>query len=127
MKYMTTAAIDPILLYRYLDTAAALKAIETRSFKVGRIRDFNDHFEWRVGLDPEKFIPGYESSIRAIVQDAIDAIDEWVGILFHSDTLTEPVLWSHYADKHRVLRLKLVTHATRNSLLKSNTIKVGQC
>ena len=98
---MTTVAIDPILLYRYLDAAAALKTIETRSFKVGRIHDFNDHFEWRVGLDPEKFIPGYESSIRAIVQDAIDALDEWVGILCHSDTLTEPVLWSHYADKHR--------------------------
>ena len=104
---MTAAAIDPILLSRYLDATAALKTIETRSFKVGRIRDFNDHFEWRVGLDPEKLISGYESSIRAIVQDAIDAIDEWVGILCHSDTVTEPVLWSHYADKHREVAFEI--------------------
>jgi hypothetical protein len=55
-NYTTTAAIVPILLYRYLDAAAALKTIETWSFKVGRIRNFNDHFEWRAGLDPERNI-----------------------------------------------------------------------
>ena len=98
---MDAAAPSSILLYRYLDAAAALKTIESRSFKVGRIRDFNDHFEWRVGLDPEKFVPGYEIAIRAIVQDAIDVFGERYGILSHSDKLTDPVLWSHYADKHR--------------------------
>lgn len=98
---MSTADPDSILLYRYLDAVSALKTIETQSFKVGRIHDFNDHFEWRVGLDPEKFILGCESSIRAIAQDGIDVIDGWLGILCHSAAITEPVLWSHYADKHR--------------------------
>src|SRR6185436_1237078 len=98
---MSTGDPDSISLYRYLDAASALKTIESRSFKVGRIRDFNDRFEWRVGLNPEKLIPGYDTPIDAIVYDSIDAIDRWVGIISHSSIVTEPVLWSHYADKHR--------------------------
>jgi hypothetical protein len=55
---------DSILLYRYLDAEAALKSIETRSFKVGRLKDFNDPFEWRPGITgiiPEGEMVGYGS------------------------------------------------------------------
>lgn len=115
---MSTADPDSILLYRYLDAAAALKTIETRSFKVGRIRDFNDRFEWRVGLDPEKLVLGYNTPINAIVQDSIDAIDSWVGVISHSSLVTEPVLWSHYADKHRGVAFEIAHTRDPERLVK---------
>jgi len=90
---------NAILLYRYLDATAALKTIESRSFKVGRLRDFNDPFEWRPGITG--IIPEGEVVASACMEGFIDDVHKWLGIFCFSDTLTEPVLWSHYADKHR--------------------------
>jgi len=72
---MDAAAPSSILLYRYLDAAAALMTIESGGFRVGRIRDFNDQFEWRVGIEPEKIIPNGERFVRAIIQESIATID----------------------------------------------------
>jgi hypothetical protein len=96
---MSENAPNSILLYRYLDSAAGLKTIESRSFKVGRIRDFNDPFEWRLGI--KGIIPEGEPFARAWVESFIDHMNNWLGIFCFSDTASEPVLWSHYADKHR--------------------------
>jgi len=96
---MEAAAPSSILLYRYLDAAAALKTIESRAFKIGRRRDFNDPFEWRMGIT--NVIPEGEIVARACIDGFVDDVSGWAGILCFSDTLVEPVLWSHYADKHK--------------------------
>lgn len=88
-----------ILLYRYLDAAAALKTIESRAFKVGRLRDFNDPFEWRMGIT--NIIPEGEIVARACMEGFIDDVNGWMGIICLSDTIADPVLWSHYANKHQ--------------------------
>ena len=96
---MEAAAPSSILLYRYLDVAAALKTIESRSFKVSRLRDLNDPFEWRMGI--KNIIPEGIPFARLQMDSFIDDVHNWMGVIYHSDTSTEPVLWSHYADKHR--------------------------
>lgn len=96
---MSENASNSILLYRYLDSAAALKTIESRSFKVGRIRDFNDPFEWRIGI--KGIAPEGEALARMCVESIIDHLHNWVGIFCFSNTACEPVLWSHYAAKHQ--------------------------
>ncbi len=90
---------DSILLYRYLDANAALKTIEARRFKVGRIKDFNDPFEWRPGITG--IVPGAEVIANTVVNSFIEGINSQFGILCFSDTAMEPVLWSQYADSHR--------------------------
>jgi len=99
---MNAAAPSSILLYRYLDAAAALKTIEDRRFRISRLRDLNDPFEWRFGytghnpdhLEAEKILNDWRESVFA-------SRNEVVGIICFSATAKEPVLWSHYADKHR--------------------------
>jgi hypothetical protein len=87
---MEAAAPSSILLYRYLDAAAALKTIESRAFKVGRVRDFNDPFEWRMGVTG--IVPEWELVARACMESFVDDANSRVGILCFSDTISDPVL-----------------------------------
>lgn len=89
---------NSILLYRYMDSSAALRTIETRSFRVGRLREFNDPFEWRMGLTG--IIPQGEGVGNYCLEAFISDANAWMGVLCFSDTVSDPVLWSHYADKH---------------------------
>lgn len=76
---------ESISLYRYLDPKAALKSIEARRFKVGRLKDFNDPFEWRMGITG--IIPEGEIVARACVDAFIDDMNSWFGIVCFSDTI----------------------------------------
>jgi hypothetical protein len=88
-----------IRLYRYLNADAALKTIESRSFRVGRIHELNDPFEWRMGITG--IIPEGQMFAQSLLDGFIAEISHSMGILSFSDTLEDAVLWSHYADKHR--------------------------
>jgi hypothetical protein len=96
---MSEEAAKSILLYRFLDAASALKTIESRAIKVSRLRELNDPFEWKMGITG--IVPEGESLANTLTESIIDRNSSWVGILCFSDTFKEPVLWSHYADKHR--------------------------
>ena len=98
-KVHSVDARESILLYRFLNAASALKTIESRAFKVSRIRELNDPFEWRLGIIG--VIPKGESVVNAIIESLIDFNNERMGILCFCDTFKEPVLWGHYADRHR--------------------------
>ncbi len=89
---------ESILLYRYLRADAALKTIKSRLLRVGRISELNDPFEWRLGVTG--IIPQGESIAHGCMQQVIDGLHAWMGILCFSDTSMEPVLWSHYPEKH---------------------------
>src|SRR5688572_3119703 len=90
---------DSIRLYRFLGANAALKTIERRRFKVGRIKDFNDPFQWRIGM--EGYIPQGEKAVDTTVNSVIDHVHSSYGIICFSATAAEPVLWAHYAENHR--------------------------
>jgi hypothetical protein len=50
---MNNMAIAPsMLLYRYLSADSAIRTIEGRAFRVSRILELNDPFEWRPGVAP---------------------------------------------------------------------------
>lgn len=95
---MDAAAPSSILLYRYLDAAAAVKTIESRSFRISRIKDLNDPFEWRFGYKGHN--PEDEAKISTWRESVLESQNQRLGIICFSATSKDPVLWSHYADKH---------------------------
>ena len=88
-----------IRLYRYMGAKAALDTIERRAFRIGRIRELNDPFEWRLGITG--IITEGQPLTRSLLDSFINEISERIGVLSFSDTSEDAVLWSHYADRHQ--------------------------
>jgi hypothetical protein len=86
-------------LYRLLPDEAALKTIETRCFRVSRIADQKDCFEWQFGF--EGYPPESEESIQKRLDDLVKLAGETMGILCFSKEIKDPILWSHFADGHK--------------------------
>ena len=78
---------------------AALNTIERRAFRIGRIHELNDPFEWRIGITG--IIREGKALARSLLDSFINEISERMGVLSFSDTSKDAVLWSHYADKHQ--------------------------
>jgi hypothetical protein len=115
---MSADASKTILLYRYLDAAAALKTIEECRFRISRLRDLNDPFEWRFGYKPEPDNPEAEKILNAWRESVFASRNEVLGIICFSATYKEPVLWSHYADKHRGVAFEIDCPNNPNTLKK---------
>jgi hypothetical protein len=90
-----------MLLYRYLSEEAARLTIERKQLKVSRVRDLNDPFEWLPCISDE-FAPDVKIRLENL-------LPEIFGFISYSETWSEPVLWSHYADRHRGLVLGVET------------------
>jgi len=80
--------------YHYLKEKFALQAICNRKVKIARIAELNDPFEL---LCFDMFDP----NLRKQFEDSKNAINPVLGLLCCSKSRHEPLLWSHYADKHR--------------------------
>ena len=93
---------EPLSLYRFLDSDAALETIATGKFRIGRVSDFNDPFEWRLGFKGIT-TPQEQQIAGKISADHLPWFDEIIGILCFSgsESVEKPILWSLYADKHR--------------------------
>jgi Protein of unknown function (DUF2971) len=76
----------------------AITNIALRRLKISRIGDLNDPFE----LLP---IDLRDKKVRAAVRSTRLDIDKTTGMICFSSTWENPVLWSHYADKHRGIAL----------------------
>ncbi len=81
-------------LYHFLSKKYALEALKNKRIKVSIIDKLNDPFE---------FYPGFSNSN----QEAKNIFTEWksriskkYGILCFSENWHNPLLWSHYAEKH---------------------------
>lgn len=81
-------------VYHFLNTKWGLEALKKRCLKVSRIDELNDPFEL---LSPELS----NETFRAALPKVKKAISDLHGIHCFSKHWTNPVLWSHYADKHR--------------------------
>jgi hypothetical protein len=88
-----------ILLYRYLPADAVIKTIESHSFRVSRLLELNDPFEWSPGL--EGIQPEYVDLARSCMDGFLRDLNETMGIISFSSIVRDPILWSHYADAHR--------------------------
>ena len=106
---MSAQAADRIRLYRFMPAKWAIKSIETRELRVGRLVELNDPFE---------FVPGFDGlrsdvspdAVRKIMREGQTDINSTIGLLCFSSAYREPTLWSHYAESHRGVVLGLDVH-----------------
>jgi len=80
--------------YHFLPIEYALQDIKYEWIKVSRIYDLNDPFEL-MGTDMR------DKSYRKLFRDFKNKIDARYGIICFSKAWVNPLLWSHYANKHK--------------------------
>jgi hypothetical protein len=90
---------DPIPLFRFLDSDAALKTLVAGGFRVGQQSKFNDPFEWKLGFTGMA-TPQEQEFAENFSSKRLQWQETWMGILSFSKTISDPTLWSLYADKH---------------------------
>jgi len=81
-------------VYHFLSADHALEDISKRRIKIAQFQDLNDPFEL---LGPNLSDKTMRETFRAFKKD----MEQSYGILCFSRTTRNPVLWSHYADKHK--------------------------
>lgn len=81
-------------LYNLSYAHHGLNNIALRRIKISRIEDLNDPFEL-MGANLRN------KNLRAPFKAARQAIHNENGVICFSETWQNPVMWSHYADKHR--------------------------
>lgn len=81
-------------VYHFTSAEFATDDIVHRRLKVARISELNDPFEF-LSLNFRQI------SERHIIDYFKNDYDKHTGLLCFSQNWTSPVLWSHYADKHR--------------------------
>jgi Protein of unknown function (DUF2971) len=100
----TNAAPSRIRLYRYMAAKWALKSIETRELRVGRLVELNDPFEFVPGIEGLRDHAPIEIVREQLWQIQTD-LNAKIGLLSFSSTPNEPTLWSHYAESHKGIAL----------------------
>ncbi|MCW1926343.1 DUF2971 domain-containing protein [Luteolibacter arcticus] len=91
-------------LFRYFDSVGALRTLEDKRLRVGRIHALNDPFECLPGLVGIR--PEGEAIADYIMRKFVGVLSESAGVICFSDNARESVLWSHYADHHRGIVLE---------------------
>jgi hypothetical protein len=87
-----------MIVYHFLNAQYGLEDLRERRLKISRIMELNDPFEF-LGVDLS------DREFRRALKETKKAMSKTKGILCFSKTWTNPVLWGHYADKHRGLCL----------------------
>lgn len=77
---------------------AAEKAITNRSFKVSRVTNLNDPFEFQFA---EVVEPELNDALKLMIED----LSKQIGILCFSRSWKHPLMWSHYASEHQSICL----------------------
>ncbi len=107
-------------VYHFLPTIYALENIEKKRIKISEIDQLNDPFElWCVSQE--------DQSLRAALRNYKKEMSERFGMICFCKQWHNPLLWSHYADKHRGMclgfdvddrGLKAVKYVAKSSNLK---------
>lgn len=85
--------------FHFLSTKYALETIEKLRIKVSRLDDLNDPFElYALELSNKK----HRQAFRAWKKD----VAQKTGLLCFSKSWGNPLLWSHYADRHKGVALE---------------------
>lgn len=93
-----------ITLYRFLAAKWALKTLRERRIRASRIAELNDPFEWRIGTIAET-LEQAEAGRQAFDAFVKRINDQW-GVISMSAEVSDPVIWSHYADSHKGIALE---------------------
>lgn len=85
-------------VYHFLNDVYGPDAIRRRRLKIARINELNDPFEF---LAVESGVP----EVRRAFQKVKDQQHQGTGILCFARSWRNPVMWSHYANRHKGLCL----------------------
>lgn len=85
-------------VYHFLNEQFGLKDLKERRLKVAQIMDLNDPFEF-LGVDLTN------KDLRRALKETKQELSKSNGLLCFSRNWTNPLLWGHYADKHKGLCL----------------------
>lgn len=83
-----------MLLYHYLNRKFGLEDIRKRRLKIARLDNLNDPFDHRA-------IELRDRETRRAMDNTIRDMAKTHGLICLSKTYQSPVMWSHYADRHR--------------------------
>ncbi len=83
-----------MLVYRFLNHEYGLMAIKDQELRISRIMDLNDPFEF---LSAELVDPVKRTGLRNFKKN----FSEDYGLICFSENWSNPLLWGHYADKHK--------------------------
>lgn len=101
---MSQTTPKTIRLYRFMPAKWAMKSIETRELRVGRVLELNDPFESLPGIEglrentPRDLIRNQQMELQA-------RFHQQFGLLSFSTHWKQPSLWGHYADSHKGIAL----------------------
>jgi hypothetical protein len=90
----TPPPADFVRLYHLTSATHALSNIVHGRLKVARFLDLNDPFELLS-------INVMDKQVRAMVRENRSVMSAHTGLICFSEDWTSPVMWSHYADRHR--------------------------
>lgn len=90
-----------MLVYRFFSAKFGLEALANGRLRTTRIAELNDPFEL---LGPDLSNRKIRKAFRSLKAD----LDDRYGLLCFSRSWRNPVIWSHYADRHRGLCLGFV-------------------
>ena len=85
-------------VYHFLPEQWAIDDIVRRRLKISLLEDLNDPFEM-MGID------AIDAQARLALESTRRDISKRYGVLCFSRKWENPILWSHYADKHRGMAL----------------------
>ena len=91
-------SLNAMRVHHIINQAFGLEDLREKRLKVARISELNDPFEFAaVDLSDTEFRQAWELMKQSMSND--------YGLLCFSRSWSNPVLWAHYADKHRGLCL----------------------
>lgn len=90
-------------VFHFLSAQYGMAAVRTRCLKVARFHDLNDPFELYAA---ELSNPGHRAMFQALKLWASDRF----GLVCFCRKWSNPLLWSHYGDKHCGVALELSVH-----------------
>ena len=101
-------------VYHFVDEKYGLKDLREKRQKISRIMELNDPFEF---LGMELSDPEFRKAMKSTKKQ----LAKTKGILCFSETWTNPVQWSHYANNHKGVCLGF--DVPKTSLSKVNYIE----
>lgn len=87
-------------IYHFLPEKWALEALDKQRLKVSKFNDLNDPFELMAMSMGDKFSRSFLSELK-------DKLNDKLRLLSCSKGWSSPLLWGHYADKHKGIALRL--------------------
>jgi hypothetical protein len=119
--------MQPLRAYHLVPPHHGLENLRHRRLKIARLDDLNDPFELWAVAQPDR-------RLRRAFRETKDEMARRYGVVCFSLSWHNPLLWSHYAEKHHGLALgfdvhseilKAVSYVEQRPVLKQINIEVA--